>query len=102
MGNYPQLRSQWQWYKILNLWDDCISIIIIVLLGTSIHLGIKYYSNFGYSSEEEVNAIRKRWLKKLVIFFLVVCVLHVILLTIKTYLAPDITLLFEVLKKLKK
>lgn len=102
VGNYPQLRSQWQIYKVLDLWDDCLTLLVFILLGTMIYLGIKYHSDLEYSSEEEVNAIRKRWLKKLGVFFLGICFLDVILLSIQTYLASDITLLFETLKQLKK
>ena len=102
VGNYPQLRSQWQIYKVLDLWDDCLTLLVFILLGTMIYLGIKYHSDLEYSSEEEVNAIRKRWLKRLGVFFLGICFLDVILLSIQTYLAPDITLLFETLKQLKK
>lgn len=102
VGNYPQLRSQWQIYKVLDLWDDCLTLLVFILLGTMIYLGIKYHSDLEYPSEEEVNAIRKRWLKRLVVFFLGICVLDIILLSIQTYLAPDITMLFEVLKQLKK
>lgn len=102
VGNYPQLRSQWQIYKVLDLWDDCLTLLVFILLGTMIYLGIKYHSDLEYSSEEEVNAIRKLWLKRLGVFFLGICFLDVILLSIQTYLAPDITLLFETLKQLKK
>lgn len=102
VGNYPQLRSQWQIYKLLDLWDDCLTLLVFILLGAMIYLGIKYHSDLEYSSEEEVNAIRKRWLKRLCVFFFGICVLDVILLSIQTYLAPDITLLFKTLKQLKK
>lgn len=102
VGNYPQLRSQWQIYKLLDLWDNCLTLLVFILLGAMIYLGIKYHSDLEYSSEEEVNAIRKRWLKRLCVFFFGICVLDVILLSIQTYLAPDITLLFETLKQLKK
>lgn len=102
VGNYLQLRSQWQIYKVLDLWDDCLTLLVFILLGTMIYLGIKYHSDLEYSSEEEVNAIRKRWLKRLGVFFLGICFLDVILLSIQTYLASDITLLFETLKQLKK
>lgn len=89
-------------YKVLDLWDDCLTLLVFILLGTMIYLGIKYHSDLEYSSEEEVNAIRKRWLKRLGVFFLGICFLDVILLSIQTYLASDITLLFETLKQLKK
>ena len=78
VGNYPQLRSQWQIYKVLDLWDDCLTLLVFILLGTMIYLGIKYHSDLEYSSEEEVNAIRKRWLKRLGVFFLGICFLDVI------------------------
>ena len=102
VGNYPQLRLQWQIYKVLDLWDDCLTLLVFILLGTMIYLGIKYHSDLEFPSEEEVNVIRKRWLKRLGVFFLGICVLDIILLSIQTYLAPDITLLFETLKQLKK
>lgn len=102
VGNYPQLRSQWQLYKMLDLWDDCLTLLVFILLGAMIYLGIKYHSDLEYPSEEELNAIRKRWLKRLGVFFLGICVLDIILLSIQTYLAPDITLLFKTLKQLKK
>lgn len=102
VGNYPQLRTQWQWYNLFDLWDDYLTVVLLILLGIVIYLGVKYHSDLEYSSEEEVNAIRKRWLKRLGVFFLGICVLDIILLSIQTYLAPDITLLFETLKQLKK
>lgn len=67
-----------------------------------IYLGIKFHSDLEYSSEEEVNAIRKRWLKKLVPIVLVIIFFDVALASLQTILAPDITLLFETLKQLKK
>lgn len=87
---------------MLNLWDDCLTLLVFILLGSMVYLGIKYHSDLEFPSEEEVNAIRKRWLKRLCVFFLGICVLDVILLSIQTYLAPDIALLFETLKQLKK
>lgn len=87
---------------MFDLWDDCLTLLVFILLGSMIYLGIKYHSDLEFPSEEEVNAIRKRWLKRLCVFFLGICVLDVILLSIQTYLAPDITLLFETLKQLKK
>lgn len=66
-----------------------------------IYLGVKYHSDLEYSSEEEVNVVRKRWLKKLVPIVLVMFIIDFALVSIKTILAPDITMLFEVLKQLK-
>lgn len=86
---------------MLDLWDDCLTLLVFILLGAMIYLGIKHHSDLEYPSEEELNAIRKRWLKRLGVFFLGICVLDIILLSIQTYLAPDITLLFETLKQLK-
>ena len=67
-----------------------------------IYLGIKFHSDLEYSSEQEVNAIRKRWLKKLVPIVLVIVFFDTALNSLQTILAPDITLLFETLKQLKK
>lgn len=100
--NYPQLRSQWQWYNLFDLWDDYLTIVLLVLLSIVIYLGVKYHSDLEYSSEEEVNAIRKRWLKKLVPIVLVIFIIDFALVSLQTFLAPDITLLFETLKQLKK
>lgn len=102
VGNYPQLRSQWQWYNLFDLWDDYLTIVLLVLLSIVIYLGVKYHSDLEYSSEEEVNAIRKRWLKKLVPIVLVIFIIDFALVSLQTFLAPDITLLFETLKQLKK
>lgn len=102
MGNYPQLRTQWQWYNLFDLWDDYLTVVLLILLGIVIYLGVKYHSDLEYSSEEEVNAIRKRWLKKLVPIILVIFILDFALVSLQTILAPDITLLFETLKQLKK
>lgn len=88
-------------YKVLDLWDDCLTLLVFILLGTMIYLGIKYHSDLEYSSEEEVNVVRKRWLKKLVPIVLVMFIIDFALVSIKTILAPDITMLFEVLKQLK-
>lgn len=67
-----------------------------------IYLGIKFHSDLEYSSEEEVNTIRKHWLKKLVPIVLVIVFFDIALNSLQTILAPDITLLFETLKQLKK
>lgn len=99
--NYPQLRSQWQWYNLFDLWDNYLNVVLLVLLGIMISLGVKYHSDLEYSSEEEVNVVRKRWLKKLVPIVLVMFIIDFALVSIKTILAPDITMLFEVLKQLK-
>ena len=101
VGNYPQLRSQYQWYNLFDLWDNYLNVVLLVLLGIMIYLGIKYHSDLEYSSEEEVNVVRKRWLKKLVPIVLVMFIIDFALVSIKTILAPDITMLFEVLKQLK-
>lgn len=101
VGNYPQLRSQWQWYNLFDLWDNYLNVVLLVLLGIMIYLGVKYHSDLEYSSEEEVNVVRKRWLKKLVPIVLVMFIIDFALVSIKTILAPDITMLFEVLKQLK-
>lgn len=102
VGNYPQLRTQWQWYNLFDLWDDYLTVVLLILLGIVIYLGVKYHSDLEYSSEEEVNAIRKRWLKKLVPIVLIIVFFDVALNSLQTILAPDITLLFETLKQLKK
>ena len=101
MENYPQLRSQWQWYNLFDLWDNYLNVVLLVLLGIMIYLGVKYHSDLEYSSEEEVNVVRKRGLKKLVPIVLVMFIIDFALVSIKTILAPDITMLFEVLKQLK-
>lgn len=101
VGNYPQLRSQWQWYNLFDLWGNYLNVVLLVLLGIMIYLGVKYHSDLEYSSEEEVNVVRKRWLKKLVPIVLVMFIIDFALVSIKTILAPDITMLFEVLKQLK-
>ena len=102
VGNYPQLRSQWQLYKIFDLWGDLISFAVFVTWGILIYLGFKYQSDLGYSSEKDVNIVRKRWLKKLAVSVVVLCIIDYVLLSLQTVLAPDITMLFEVLKQLKK
>lgn len=101
VGNYPQLRSQWQLYKVFDLWNDVLSFAVFVMLGVSVYLGVKYHSDLGYDSEEDVNLIRKRWIKKLAVFIIAFCVIDSALLSLQTILAPDLTLLFEVLKQLK-
>jgi len=102
VGNYPQLRSQWQLYKVFDLWNDFLSFTALVVLGVLIYVGFKYHSDLEYESEEEITATRKKWLKHLVVSFLLLCLVDYALLSIQTYLAPDITMLFEVLKQLKK
>lgn len=101
VGNYPQLRSQWQIYKVFDLWDDFLSFTALVVLGVMIYLGFKYHSDLEYESEEEVTVIRKKWLKYLVVSFLVLCLVDYALLSIQTYLTPDITMVVEALKYLK-
>lgn len=96
-----KLRTQWQWYNLFDLWNDYLNVVLLVLLGIMIYLGVKYHSDLEYSSEEEVNVVRKRWLKKLVPIVLVMFIIDFALVSIKTILAPDITMLFEVLKQLK-
>lgn len=102
VGNYPQLRSQWQLYKVFDLWNDFLSFTALVVLGVLIYIGFKYHSDLEYDSEDEVTIIRKKWLKCLGVSFLALCLVDYVLLSIQTYLAPDITMLFEVLKQLKK
>lgn len=102
VGNYPQLRSQWQWYNLFDLWGNYLNFILLGLLCVMIYLGIKFHSDLEYSSEEEVNTIRKHWLKKLVPIVLVIVFFDIALNSLQTILAPDITLLFETLKQLKK
>lgn len=102
VGNYPQLRSQWQIYKVFDLWNDFLSFTAFIVLGAMIYLGFKYHSALENELEGEVTAIRKRWLKHLAVSFLILCLVDYVLLSIQTYLAPDITILFEVLKQLKK
>ena len=102
VGNYPQLRTQWQLYKIFDLWGDFISFAVFVTWGILVYLGFKYHSDLGYSSEKEVNIVRKRWLKKLAVSVVVLCIIDYVLLSLQTVFAPDITMLFEVLKQLKK
>ena len=102
VGNYPQLRSQWQIYKVFDIWNDFLSFTALVVLGILIYIGFKYHSDLDYKSEVEVHNIRKKWLKHLGVSFLVLCLVDYSLLSIQIYLAPDITMLFEVLKQLKK
>ena len=102
VGSYPQLRSQWQLYKVFDLWNDFLSFTALVVLGVLIYVGFKYHSDLEYESEEEITATRKKWLKYLGVSFLALCLVDYALLSIQTYLAPDITMLFEVLKQLKK
>lgn len=101
MGNYPQLRSQWQLYKVFDLWNDFLSFTALVVLGVLIYVGFKYHSDLEYESEEEITATRKKWLKYLAVSFLILCLVDYALLSIQTYLAPDITLLFEIVKQMK-
>lgn len=89
-------------YKVFDLWNDFLSFTAFIVLGVLIYIGFKYHSDLGYDSEEEVNVVRKRWLKKLAVSFLVLCLVDYALLSLQTVLAPDITMLFEVLKQLKK
>lgn len=102
VGNYPQLRSQWQIYKVFDLWNDFLSFTAFIVLGVLTYIGFKYHSDLEYESEEEITATRKKWLKHLAVSFLVLCLVDYVLLSIQNYLAPDITMLFEVLKHLKK
>lgn len=102
VGNYPQLRSQWRVYKVFDLWSDFLSFISFIVLGVLIYVGFKYLSDLGFTFEKDKNAIRKKWLKYLAVSFLALCVIDYALLSFQTVLAPDITMLFEVLKQLKK
>ena len=102
VGNYSQLRFQWQLYKIFDLWNDLLSFTFFMLLGVIVYLGATYKSDAQDSAKDETNLFRKRWLKKLAVSIVVVCFVDYILLSLQTVLAPDITMLFEVLKQLKK
>lgn len=101
VGNYPQLRSQWQVYKVFDLWNDFLSFTAFIVLGVLIYIGFKYHSDLEYESEEEITATRKEWLKHLAVSFLTLCLVDYVLLSIQTYLAPDITMVVEALKYLK-
>lgn len=39
VGNYPQLRSQWQWYNLFDLWGSYLNFILLGLLGGYYLLG---------------------------------------------------------------
>ena len=101
VGNYPQLRSQWQIYKVFDLWNDFLSFTAFIVLGVLIYIVFKYHSDLEYESEEEITATRKKWLKHLAVSFLVLCLVDYTLLSVQTYLAPDITMVVEALKYLK-
>lgn len=101
VGNYPQLRSQWQVYKVFDLWNDFLSFTALIVLGVLIYVGFKYHSDLEDELEEEITAIRKKWLKYLAVSFLALCLVDYVLLSIQTYLAPDITMVVEALKYLK-
>lgn len=101
VGNYPQLRSQWQIYKVFDLWNDFLSFTAFIVLGFLIYVGFKYHSDLEDESEVEVTNLRKKWLKHLAVSFLILCLVDYALLSIQTYLAPDITMVVEALKYLK-
>lgn len=101
VGNYPQLRSQWQVYKVFDLWNDFLSFTAFIVLGFLIYVGFKYHSDLEDELEVEVTNLRKKWLKHLAVSFLILCLVDYALLSIQTYLAPDITMVVEALKYLK-
>ena len=101
VGNYPQLRSQWQLYHIFDLWNDVLGFAVCVSFGFAIYLAFKLHSDARYSAKDEVNLKRKHWLIKLVVLGLILLFIEYSLLSLQTLLAPDITLLFEMLKQLK-
>ena len=88
-------------YKVFDLWNDFLSFIALVVLVVLIYVSIKYHSNLDDESEIEVKNLRKKWLKYLAVSFLALCLVDYILLSIQTYVAPDIALLFELVKQLK-
>ena len=102
VGNYPQLRSQWQLYKVFDLWNDLLSFTAWVILIGLASLWFKYRLTSDSSAEEEASLIHKKWIKYLAVSFILVCLVDYTLLSIQTYLAPDVTFLFETLKHLKK
>lgn len=83
------------------MWNDFLSFTTFIVLGFLIYIGFKYHSDLEDESEVEVTNLRKKWLKYLAVSFLILCLVDYALLSIQTYLAPDITMVVEALKYLK-
>lgn len=102
VGNYPQLRSQYTIYSIIDRWANLLSFSVFVLLVVVGILWLKYHSEVTNTDRKvEVNPYYKRWFKCLIISIVVLIVCTCILLSVQPLFAPDVTVLLDIINHLK-
>lgn len=98
VGNYPQLRSQYIIYSIIDKWTNLLSFSIFVLLVT---LGIlwmkRHYEVTDVDREGKLYPYYGRLFKCLIISIVVLIVCTCTLLSLQPLLAPDVTILLDIL-----
>lgn len=98
VGNYPQLRSQYIIYSIIDKWTNLLSFSIFVLLIT---LGILWLKR--HSEVTDVDRVGElyphygRLFKCLIVSIVVLIVCTCTLLSLQPLLAPDVTILLDIL-----
>lgn len=98
VGNYPQLRSQYTIYSIIDKWTNLLSFSIFVLLVTLGILWMKRHSEVtDIDRESEWYPHYGRLFKYLIISIVVLIVCTCILLSLQPLLAPDVTILLDIL-----
>lgn len=98
VGNYPQLRSQYTIYSIIDKWTNLLSFSIFVLLITLGILWMKRHSEVtDVDREGELYPHYGRLFKCLIISIVVLIVCTCILLSLQPLLAPDVTILLDIL-----
>lgn len=102
VGNYPQLRSQYTIYSIIDKWTNLLSFSVFVLLLILGILWLKYHSEVTDRDRRvEVNPHYKIWFKPLIISIVVLIVCTCILLSLQPLFSPDVTVLLDIIKHLK-
>ena len=98
VGNYPQLRSQYMIYSIIDKWTNLLSFSIFVLLVTLGILWMKRHSEVtDVDREGDFYLQYDRFFKYLIFRIVVLTVCTCTFLSLKPLLAPDVTILLDIL-----
>lgn len=98
VGNYPQLRSQYMIYSIIDKWTNLLSFSIFVLLVTLGIIWMKRHSEITDVDREcELYPHYGRLFKCLIVSIVVLTVCTCTLLSLQPLLAPDVTILLDIL-----
>ena len=95
VGNYPQLRSQYIIYSIIDKWTNLLSFILLVTLGI---IWMKRHSEVtDVDRVGELYPHYGRLFKCLIFSIVVLIVCTCTLLSLQPLLAPDVTILLDIL-----